>query len=219
MSKTNQNTMKSEVFTILMIVAILLFIITSIYLAQIKKDLEKLKENQQPPLIVLSEAHGYSFSSSSSVLNNKFKESLDKSITSKIMTFASEHKCDIVEVYGYTDGEPFSSGGTASFDKELHNCLMRSCDIDQIKASSNLELGMQRAVSVVEFLKSRLLNRSYIKTIRPYSGGQFIDSNGEIADSNDTTNNSSRRRIEIRLSRSRDLNKRGGESNATEHTN
>ena len=97
--------------------------------------------------------------------------------------------------------------------------MTHSCDIDKIKSSSNLELGMQRAVSVVEFLKSRLLNRSYIKTIRPYSGGQLIDSNGEIADSNDTSSNSSRRRIEIRLSRSRDLNKRRGESNVSKRTN
>ena len=91
MSQSNQNTMKSEVFTILMIVAILLFIITSIYLAQIKKDLEKIKENQQPPLIVLSEAHGYSFDTSSSALNKKFKESLDSVIILKIKTIACEH--------------------------------------------------------------------------------------------------------------------------------
>ena len=197
----NSSTMQSEIFIVLMIVMVLLFIITSFYIS-------KLKEHQQPPLIVLDEAHGYSFSSSSATLNEHFKTTIDGSIIQKIESSAKKYKCDIVEVYGYTDGKPFSrniSGGK-SFDKSLHKCLLDGCDIDKIQASSNLELGMKRAVSVVDFLKPRLLKKgSIIKIIRPYSGGGFIDELGRVALLDEVSNNGLRRRIEIRLSRLRDL--------------
>jgi len=201
MSRRGDNTtMQSEIFIILMIVMILLFIITSLYLA-------RLKEHQQPPLIVLDEAHGYSFHSSSASLNPKFKSLLTSSVVKKIDRFAKEHKCDIVEIYGYTDAQPFSTSSRGGmFDKELHHCLSDGCDIDNIEASSNLELGMKRAVSVVEFLKPKLVGRnSTVKIIRPYSAGQFIDEHGYIASITNKRGNKLRRRIEIRLSRSRDL--------------
>ncbi len=203
MSRRENTTMQSEIFIVLMIVMILLFIITSLYLAQ-------LKEHQQPPLIVLNEAQGYSFQSSSASLNATFKGQLTASIVQKITKFAKEHKCDIVEVYGYTDVQPFSSSSRGNrFDNALHRCLNQGCDIDKIQASSNLELGMKRAVSVVNFLKPRLLvDGSNIKIIRPYSAGQFIDERGEIASLENRANNKLRRRIEIRLSRSSDFSRR-----------
>ena len=203
MSRRENTTMQSEIFIVLMIVMILLFIITSLYLAQIK-------EHQQPPLIVLNEAQGYSFNSSSASLNSTFKGQLEISVIQKINKFSKEHNCDIVEVYGYTDAQPFSNTSRGNrFDNQLHNCLNRGCDIDKIQASSNLELGMKRAVSVVDFLKPRLIvNGSKIKTIRPYSAGQFIDERGEIASMINKANNKLRRRIEIRLSRSSDFLKR-----------
>jgi hypothetical protein len=197
----NSSTMQSEIFIVLMIVMVLLFIITSFYIS-------KLKEHQQPPLIVLNEAHGYTFSSSSATLNQRFKVNLHNSVVKKIEEFAKKYKCDIVEVYGYTDGKPFSKNvmGGSSFDTSLHRCLVEGCDIDNIQASSNLELGMKRAVSVVNFLKPRLVKKhSIIKIIRPYSGGGFIDEVGRVALLDEVSNNRLRRRIEIRLSRWKDL--------------
>jgi len=230
MSKSNQTTMQSEIFIVLMIFAILLFIVVFQTLEEItvektslenkieeysvikddyeriKEALTKLKENQQPPLIVLKEAEGYAFNTNSATLSYNFRNKLNGKIVKKIKTFAQEYNCDIVEVYGYTDGEPFGkSNGTADFDKKLHNCLVDGCDIDSIKSSSNLELGMQRAISVVKSLNKLLKHNAHIKIIRPYSGGQFIDSHGKISNINNNLKNSSRRRIEIRLSRSSNL--------------
>jgi flagellar motor protein MotB len=200
MNRRENTTMQSEIFIVLMIVMILLFIITSLYLAQ-------LKEHQQPPLIILDEAHGYSFHSSSASLNPRFQNQLNSLVISKIQTFSKEHKCDIVEIYGYTDTQPFFKSSTGSdFDQELHECLTIGCDIDNIQASSNLELGMKRAVSVVRFLKPKLIHaNSTIKIIRPYSAGQFIDAKGKISPLDNIQGDKHRRRIEIRLSRSRDL--------------
>ena len=275
MRKNNQTTMQSEIFIVLMIVAILLFIIGSVTLTNIKEEKEKLAEqkislqdvlskynidkdeanklkkiidklekekiilegqkislqeilqkytldkdevdklkkivekfekHKQPPLITLDEASGYAFNSGLANLSDEFQKNLYKMIT-KIKTYAQKYNCDTIEVYGYTDGQPFASvNGTAKFDKELHLCLENSgCEINKIKPSSNLELGMQRAVSVANFLKSNLLPEQNIKIVRPYSGGQFINSNGKIAPISNSFSNSSRRRIEIRLSRSRDF--------------
>jgi len=203
MNRRENTTMQSEIFIILMIVMILLFIITSLYLA-------KIKEHQQPPLIVLDEAHGFSFSSSSASLSSQFKSQLIASVLEKIKRFSREHRCDIVEVYGYTDAVPFlGAGGGMKFDNALHDCLENGCDIDAIPASSNLELGMKRAVAVVEFLKPRVMGQdSMIQIIRPYSAGQFIDERGRVASSDDHQSNRLRRRIEIRLSRSRDFQRR-----------
>lgn len=230
MRKNNQTTMQSEIFIVLMIVAILLFIIASLTLTNIKEEkeelqkilseynihkdeadklkkiIDKLKKHKQPPLITLDEASGYAFNSGLANLSIKFRTNLRK-IIKKIKIYANKYHCDTIEVYGYTDGQPFASvNGTAKFDKELHLCLAHSgCDINKIKPSSNLELGMQRAVSVANFLKSNLSHDQHIRIVRPYSGGQFIDSNGKIASLYNSSSNSSRRRIEIRLSRSKDL--------------
>lgn len=197
----SNTTMQSEIFIVLMIVMVLLFIITSFYVS-------KLKEHQQPPLIVLDEAHGYSFGSGSASLNQKFKVNLNALVIEKIEKIAKKYKCDIVEIYGYTDGKPFGRNHASkqSFDKSLHNCLFQGCEMDNIQASSNLELGMKRAVSLVQFLTPKLIRKnSTIKIIRPYSGGGFIDEVGKVAQIDEVSNNKLRRRIEIRLSRLRDL--------------
>lgn len=218
--------MQSEIFIVLMIFAILLFIIVFQTLEQIerekkvlenklteyniiKDDYERMKKNQQPPLIVLKEAEGYSFNTNSATLSKNFKRKLNGSIIKKIKQFAQDYHCDTIEVYGYTDGEPFDDKqGTVNFDNRLHSCLLMGCDIDTISSSSNLELGMQRAVSVVNFITPMLKSSTLIKIIRPYSGGQFIDSTGKIANIKDTAKNGLRRRIEIRLSRSSELLKK-----------
>lgn len=234
MRKANQTTMQSEIFIVLMIFAILLFItvfqaleaienekleieeekialqtlidnykLTPKQVNSLEEALRDLKAHKQPPLIVLKEAEGYAFNTNSATLSMEFQEKLQGVIVEKIQNFASLYNCDVVEVYGYTDGEPFGrNSGSAQFDTKLHQCLKSGCDIDSIKSSSNLELGMQRAISVLGSIYPILNNHNLIKTIRPYSGGQFIDSNGEIANINDDSKNSSRRRIEIRLSRS-----------------
>ncbi len=204
MSKRQSNsTMQSEIFIVLMIVMVLLFIITSFYIS-------KLKEHEQPPLIVLDEAHGYSFSISSAILSREFTTQLEEEVINDIKEYSKQYKCDTVEIHGYTDGQPFTSNtiyNSQSFDRSIHRCLVEdSCDIDSIRTSSNLELGMKRAVSVVQFLQPILVNSySPIKRILPYSGGALIDAKGKIAKIEDRVGDRYRRRIEIRLSRSHDL--------------
>lgn len=259
MKKEAQSTMQSEIFIVLMIVTILLFLIVSITLTSIKKEkgeLEKerevfitikkdlednitdilnkytnlkssnenintfidflqkenaeAKKHQQPPLITLDDAQGYRFNLSRATLSIEFQNKIKQSIATKILNQAKRYNCDTVEIYGYTDGLPFSKNHNSKyFDKLLHKCLTHNCNIDKIKSSSNLELGMQRAIAVVNYLKPYLIKKnSPIKNILPYSGGQFINEKGDISSLKDTKSNTHRRRIEIRLSRSKELRKK-----------
>ena len=235
MSKSNQTTMQSEIFIVLMIFAILLFIVVFQTLDEIKIEKKKVEEekialqeaidkyhltpkqvedlqntmamlrkHQQPPLIKV-EVDNLSFVSGSAQLSRSFKRVLEREVAT-INNYVQKYSCDMVEVYGYTDGEAYPSNNTGvSFDKDAHKCLSGlGCNI---QSTSNLELGMARAISVRNFLKSKLANNQKIKIIRPYSGGEFIGANGEIASRYDTAPNANRRRIEIRVTRRKDVTK------------
>jgi len=84
-------------------------------------------------------------------------------------------------------------------------------EFPDLSATSNLELGMLRAASIVHVLKEYQFqddtHLSKIRIIRPYSGGQLILEDGTIASASDNKPSKKRRRIELRLSRSRDLHK------------
>lgn len=178
--------------------------------AEARKRYEEAKKHQQPPLITLDDAQGYRFNLSRATLSIEFQNKIKQSIATKILNQAKRYNCDTVEIYGYTDGLPFSKNHNSKyFDKLLHKCLTHNCNIDKIKSSSNLELGMQRAIAVVNYLKPYLIKKnSPIKNILPYSGGQFINEKGDISSLKDTKSNTHRRRIEIRLSRSKELRKK-----------
>jgi len=175
-----------------------------------KDIINKIRSKEQPPLITLDEAEGYTFETGLAILSEHFQSDLNNSIIPEIERRAKEYICDIIEVYGYTDGQPYPKG-VASQNNMDENLLtgIETTQIENLKAASNLELGMLRAASIVIFLKkSQDVGRlPGIKMIRPYSGGQLILPTGEIALSNVTENDPRRRRIEIRLSRSRDLHK------------
>jgi hypothetical protein len=68
---------------------------------------------------------------------------------------------------------------------------------------SNVELGMARAATVARYLKGQLPSGP-IKTVRVYSAGQFLDSDGSPANSNATQDDFRRRRVELRLTRTQD---------------
>jgi len=165
------------------------------------KDLNKTL----PVVITLAEQEGFSFTPAKASLSDKFKKDFKKN---KLQNIINNIKSgfNIIEVYGYTDTVPISSHTkkyNPKIDKELHQCLDNnlncSIDIDNIKFSSNLELGLKRAISVTLFLKG--LQGLEDITIKPYSGGQFINEFGKIAEITGKKNPASRR-IEIKLSRS-----------------
>ena len=70
--------------------------------------------------------------------------------------------------------------------------------------NSIMDLGMMRALAVLNVLKDSQLEGALqeIDFFLPYSAGQFIDENYQLSLDASESSNSSRRRIEIRLTRS-----------------
>lgn len=165
--------------------------------------IKEAKEKEQPPLITLDEAsYTFKFTIGSAELSPAFKNELLTTIIPKIEKLATEHNCDTLEIYGHTDGQAYGAYPPQDFDNVFHKGL-EGHGFSRVSPSSNLELGMLRAGSLLEFLRQeRVAN---IRYYRVYSAGQFILPNGTLAHSLQNGNDPERRRIEIRLSRSKDL--------------
>ena len=169
-----------------------------LYLAKINELQGKYED---PPLITLSEEKGFLFPSGKATLTIDYQNKLLSEIMDELIKNIKKYDCDVIEIYGYTDTQPFGRRGYYSndIDNKLHKCLRYGCDIDSIKTYTNLELGMKRAIAVVSFLRQQWQLRNI--TIRPFSAGQFLDENGKIS-SLAVQETKKRRRIEIRLSKS-----------------
>jgi len=165
---------------------------------------EEFKKHKKPPLITLSEdKKEFRFKVGKAHLTKRYKNALLKEKFPEIINNIIKYNCNVIEVYGYTDTQPFNKAN--NIDDKLHQCIDSDCSIDRIRTHSNLELGMKRAISIVHFLKQQQAKGNISKDIiiKPYSAGQFIDENGKIAKRN-SQDNKKRRRIEIRLSRSKE---------------
>ena len=162
------------------------------------------KKHKKPPLITLSEdKKDFRFGIGKAHLTKEYRTALLRDKFPELLDSIANYDCDVIEIYGYTDTQPFSK--TNNIDDKLHQCINSDCSIDKITTHSNLELGMKRAISIVNFLKQQQ-KQGFIRKdiiIKPYSAGQFIDENGKVA-TRKSQDNMKRRRIEIRLSRSKE---------------
>ena len=156
--------------------------------------------NQKPPLITLTESESYRFDTGSHKLSSKFKVELGKKID-EISIDIQKYNIDIIEVIGHTDGQP--SPGISNLDyKILQFNKSEEETIKSMKAGSNIDLGLLRALSVASFLENKLAEKNItLPTITPYSAGSLINTNGKFSPA-DNKSNSHRRRIEIRFTRS-----------------
>jgi flagellar motor protein MotB len=155
------------------------------------------KPLDQPPIIILREAEGYSFATGKANLSPDFNRLLTDSIIPKLDKLAKEYRCDIIEVIGHTDETPVD--GISNLDGVLLPAL--NGGTFEMSAGSNLDLGMMRAWSVIRFLQAD--GRLNSTKLYGYSAGQTILPNGEVAvPAKKPENDASRRRIEIRLRRS-----------------
>lgn len=213
LSGTNTLLMQSEIFVTIMVVVVILFMISVINLITAKNALNEIKNKEQPPLIILDEAQSYTFKTGSGELSTHFGSALKNNIIPYLEKMSVEYNCDVIEVYGYTDGQAYRR--RKSNRSQMDALLLTHLENNQfpnLSATSNLELGMLRAASIVHFLKEYQsqsdTHLQRIRIIRPYSGGQLILPNGEIASASNKNPDALRRRIELRLSRTQELHDR-----------
>jgi outer membrane protein OmpA-like peptidoglycan-associated protein len=153
--------------------------------------------NEQPPLLRLTEKESFRFGTGSYALNPQFKAALDKRLP-EIQGQIKKYKIDSVEVIGHTDGQP--SPGSSNLDLLLPKAGSTS-NLKGYQSGSNTDLGLLRALAVANYLKSKLAARGVNDiTVRPYSAGSLIAVDGAYAPA-DTKDRDDRRRIELRFTR------------------
>lgn len=159
---------------------------------------ERGREGEWPPFFSLSEAGGYYFDSGKATLRPQFEQSLTATVIPRLVESIGDYDVDVIEVIGHTDEVPMV--GQSNLDGRLIAASTGQVAIADLRSTDNAGLAMARAVAVVRVLRSdpRLAG----VTILPLSGGQMIVPVDRMADGNDSRDDQSRRRIEIRLRKS-----------------
>lgn len=161
-----------------------------------KPEKEKIDE---PPIILLRESSKFKFISGSAELNKEFKDYIYSDLAQEIVRIASDYDIDVIEIIGHTDGQPVGIvEGNLDLFLEKAN-LDKSFQMSKLEAASNTDLGMMRALSVAKEIKEASKESKKLN-IRAYSAGQLILEDGSPA-SPDKSENSGRRRIEIRFTK------------------
>ncbi|CAI8168144.1 MAG: Uncharacterised protein [Prochlorococcus marinus str. MIT 9215] len=153
--------------------------------------------NEKPPFLPLTEEESFRFGTGSYQLTSQFKSALDSKLP-WIQEQIKKYRIDIVEVVGHTDGQP--SPGNSNLDLLLPKADS-SPNLKGYQTGSNADLGLLRALAVSNHLKDQLAAQGIENvTIRPYSAGSLIATDGKYSPA-DTKDRAGRRRIELRFTR------------------
>lgn len=179
-----------------LIVILLLFLIIVTSLLS-----SKTQNNDTPPIIIIQDEGAYRFTSGSAEIPPKMLNYLLKKIIPEIEKRTKEYNINVVEVIGHTDGQP-NGKLVSNLDENLEKVVVGKLPITNLRAGSNADLGLMRALAVVKVLRDvqKQQGKLYGLSFRAYSAAQMILPSGElaaIARQEDVT----RRRIEIRFTR------------------
>jgi flagellar motor protein MotB len=158
----------------------------------------------KPVIFSLEDTKGFSFESGHADLPKPFADRLENEILKQIEDTVNKNSVDVMEVIGHTDGTPKS--GASNMDNALIAFTLNAAAISKVgalKAGSNADLGLARALSVVAFLQSRFAASKNPKLqamlCRAYSGGQLISPTDNTIDAAINADVPARRRIELRF--------------------
>jgi len=162
---------------------------------------EMLKGNIQPhewpPIINLSEAGGYYFTSGSAALTPAFESKLETSIANQIADNLERYKVDVVEVIGHTD-EQRVARSTSNLDDASIGVIDGRLPVDALQPADNAGLGLSRAIAVANVLKANANLKDV--TVLPMSAAQLVVP-GDKLTAGQAGDVQERRRIEIRIRR------------------
>jgi outer membrane protein OmpA-like peptidoglycan-associated protein len=167
---------------------------------QIQLESDK-KSTDAPPIIVIKDEGAYRFASGSAEISQEMLNYILKQIVPEIETRTKQYGINVVEIIGHTDGQ--ANGQVRSnLDVNLENVVSGNIPVGNLRAGSNADLGLMRALSVVKALRDIQTKENRLSglSFRAYSAAQLILPNGQfaaIARQDDVT----RRRIEIRFTR------------------
>jgi outer membrane protein OmpA-like peptidoglycan-associated protein len=181
-----------QVFTDLMsnafmIITFLLFF-SILQIPPIKKELAA-------PIIIDEKSGDFKFPSGSAELRPDLLKHIQTNVIPEIQKATQQGNVDFIQVIGHTDSQGISN--ISNLDSRLTSAATGREKITVLKAGSNADLGLMRAIAAVQLLQqAKGLER--VK-FRAYSAGQlYLPSESEPAKI-DRGADDSRRRIEIRF--------------------
>ncbi|EFA72337.1 hypothetical protein CRD_01880 [Raphidiopsis brookii D9] len=164
------------------------------------------KPSEHPPIILFPESSRYNFRSGRAELSSEFRDHIRTKLKPKILEVVKQYKdIDAIEVIGHTDGRPINSveqsisSHNSNLDNNLERVNLGKLSVSRLQPGSNTDLGIMRALAVVQELKQSGGGISKLN-LRAYSAGQLLLEDGQPAPI-DTTDNPERRRIEIRFTK------------------
>jgi outer membrane protein OmpA-like peptidoglycan-associated protein len=145
------------------------------------------------PIIIDEKSGNFKFPSGSAELTPDLQKYIQNTILPKIKKATEKGNIDFIQIIGHTDSQGIRNA--SNLDGKLTSAATGNEKINALKAGSNTDLGLMRAVAVVQFLNTNKLGK--VK-FRAYSAGQLYLPSGELAKI-DRVADDARRRIEIRF--------------------
>jgi flagellar motor protein MotB len=153
---------------------------------------QKLKSAS--PIIIDEKSGNFKFQSGSAEVPAEFKNHIKVKIIPEIQAATKQGNVDFIQVIGHTDGQAIKN--SSNLDISLTPAATGTQTIASLKAGSNADLGLMRAVAVVQLLQQ---TKGFEKVkFRAYSAAQLYSPDDKLATSNRGADDS-RRRIEIRF--------------------
>ncbi len=154
----------------------------------------KQKLESAAPIIIDEKSGQFQFPSGRAEVTPDLQKYIETEIIPGIENATQQGNVDFIQVIGHTDGQATRS--SSNLDVGLTPAATGSQTISSLKAGSNADLGLMRAVAVVQLLQ-RTKGFEQVK-FRAYSAAQLYLPSGKLATSNQSADDS-RRRIEIRF--------------------
>lgn len=164
------------------------------------------KESKFPPNIFIEAAEGYDFPTGSAELTDRLETYISNNLVRQIEINIRDFNVDTVVVIGHTDGQAVRKS-VSNLDGLVEKVAAGNSSLKNLKAGSNTDLGLMRALAVVRKLQDIQKQQGKLKGLDPkkgyraYSAGQLTLRNGEFAPL-DSNPDKQRRRIEIRFTKS-----------------
>lgn len=162
---------------------------------KLNQDLKQANQRLQSasPIVIDESSGNFKFKSGSAELNPQLKNYISTKISPEINKILQEREIDFIQIIGHTDGEGIRQN--SNIDKSLETVALGTQPVSKLSAGSNADLGLMRALAVVQELqKTGLKNVEF----RAYSAAQLYLPSGNLA-SIDRKPDETRRRIEIRF--------------------
>lgn len=163
----------------------------------LQSEIKRLKS--APPVVVIQDSGGFQFDSGSAILPNDLKKYITLDLVDRIEKISQQRSLYVVEIIGHTDGQINFSNG--NLDQQLEEVAQGKLPVESLKAGSNADLGLMRALEVVKQLQTVQEQTGRLEGVqfRAYSAAQLQLPSGDFAPANRNPN-ANRRRIEIRFS-------------------